>query len=542
MTTAGTGGPRLPLPPTPDAGDDAPNGLFLGPIDDPDRFELMGRGRAGGEGVTWRGCFRGQLAAPVVVAVKQLRRPAAASLGWPTPADVQRWTDQRHLLQALAHQHIVRVHDIFLSTEPHPGGAPAEAGGLPCLVMEWVDGPDLRFVTTSGAADLTARLQAVRDIAAALTSLHSATRTLGNPMVHRDVKPDNVIVSPGRGGVLVDIGTLRPLDDARDPLGMHSRHYTAPEALADIEAPRTAACDVYGLGALAWFCVVGEDPPPADEPGAAEALRIELRAAVRRLRLPDPGGFCDRLLAAVDADPARRPTRPLRWADDLLARVRARRGRRRRRALVAATAVVGLLGVGVTLRPAAVAPAPQLPAFAAFGQSYAPYKAAVNGDRITITPPLGDNRFDHLWGVYAPAEACASTVEFDVAVDTSAHPTAYGIAVAPRAHLEADEPAGASVQYEWEDAADFGIDGSFARPAELPGGAWRATVEPQAMPDVRAPHHVVVRTIGTTMAIDVDGTAALFDVPAVECGGVALRVWGVPAVFSPVQISGPSPV
>ena len=153
-----------------------------------------------------------------------------------------------------------------------------------------------------------------------------------------------------------------------------------------------------------------------------------------------------------------------------------------------------------------------------------------------MTPPLGDDRFGHLWGFYSPAEACAATVEFDVSIDTRAQPAAFGIAVAPRAGSDADQITGSSIQYEWEDAADFGVQGSFARPVELPGGAWRASTDPVRMPDVHARHHVIVRAIGTSMTIDVDGTSAGFDAPGVECGGVGLRAWGAPVEFSHVNV------
>jgi hypothetical protein len=56
------------------------------------------------------------------------------------------------------------------------------------------------------------------------------------------------------------------------------------------------------------------------------------------------------------------------------------------------------------------------------------------------------------------------------------------------------------------------------------------------MPDVHARHHVIVRAIGTSMTIDVDGTSAGFDAPGVECGGVGLRAWGAPVEFSHVNV------
>ncbi|MFP5023526.1 protein kinase domain-containing protein [Pseudonocardia phyllosphaerae] len=537
------GAPIGHAPVSADLRDDEPNGLFLGPAEDPDRFELLGPGLPGGEGTTWRARFRGSLASPVPVAVKQLR-PSSTPDGSPAPADLTRWTDQRHLLQALRHDHLVRVHDLILTSAPHPSGWYDDARGIsftvPCLVMEWVDGTDLRKEAPSGTTTASRLIRYVTEVANAVASLHSVTRTFGNPMLHRDVKPDNVVVSPGRGAVLVDIGTLRPLDGARDPLGLHSRNYTAPEVLADPCAPRTVACDVYGLGALAYFCLVGTDPPPADDDTAIAVVRLELRNATRRLRLRHGRKVVDLVVAALAPDPGDRPSRPSVWADELV-QLFAAHHRRQQRALGAAAAIIGAtgallatvpeaFGVSNTDEPASVA------AFEPFGTAYSTFPASANGDRLEITPPLGDDRFDHLWGFYSPAEACATTIEFDVVVEASANPTAFGIGVVPRAVMEDDQPTGSSVQYEWEDARDFGRSGSYARAVELPGGAWRATIDPAPMPDIHSPHHVVVRAVGTTLSVDVDGTTTNVDTPGVECGGVALRAWGAPARFDHVFI------
>jgi serine/threonine-protein kinase len=336
------GGPSLPSTST-----DRPDGLCAGPPDDSDRFELLGPGSSGGEGTTWKCRFRGTLSTPVMYALKQLRPPAGASPLWPEPADVRRWNDQRHLLQTLDSEHLVRVHDMFLGPPVHPLGAVDVAGdgrefAVPYLVMEWVDGPDLRHAVQRCDIDLAARLGYVHDLADALDTLHSATRTSGNPMLHRDVKPENCLLHLRRGAVLVDLGTLRPVCADRDPLGMHTRHYTAPEVLADPGAARTAAADLYGLGAVAFFCVVGTDPPAADERDAPATILTELQAAAARQGVADPAAFAMHLAAMLHPVPGDRPSRAGTWAARLAMPVVPGTGRHRavpmglRRSFVAA--------------------------------------------------------------------------------------------------------------------------------------------------------------------------------------------------------------
>lgn len=82
-----------------DAGPDEPNGLWAGPADDPDRFELLGPGLAGGEGTTFKARYHGDGGTPLPVAVKRLSRPVGASVSWPSRTDWDRWRDQVHVIQ-----------------------------------------------------------------------------------------------------------------------------------------------------------------------------------------------------------------------------------------------------------------------------------------------------------------------------------------------------------------------------------------------------------------------------------------------------------
>ena len=79
VTRAGPGRPSRSDADLPDADlPDAADGWFVGPDPDPDRYELVGSGLRGGEGTTWKARYRGELDAPLDVAVKQLRPAAGA--------------------------------------------------------------------------------------------------------------------------------------------------------------------------------------------------------------------------------------------------------------------------------------------------------------------------------------------------------------------------------------------------------------------------------------------------------------------------------
>jgi hypothetical protein len=332
------GGYALPPPATTDR--------FAGPPDDLDRYELTGEGVSGGEGTTWRARYHGHLASPLPLAVKLLRRPAAAGPHWPSSADRRRWQDQAALLRHLQLEHVVRLHETFFGPPPHEAGkGDASVPHVAYLVMEWVEGPTLRELCGDRPArrdTIRTLLEYVSQAASALTDLSSLTRSGGNPSLHRDVKPSNCIIHEQRGLILIDVSTLRLIDDGFDPVGMHTPQYTAPEVLAAPHLPRTPATDVYSLGALAAYCLTGRDPDPGRASGT------DLQAAAKNAGVRAPAALAAHIMSTLDPDPDARPTDLLRWSRRL--RVLGRRSVRRAvyAAASAATALV-LAAVGLTL-------------------------------------------------------------------------------------------------------------------------------------------------------------------------------------------------
>jgi serine/threonine protein kinase len=406
--------------------------------------------------------------------------------------------------------------------------------------MEWVSGSTLqrRVRAVTGTRDARARIGWIAQLGEAVSALHSATRTAGNPMVHRDIKPANCMIDDNGRLVLVDVGAMRRTDSSYDARGLHSRRYTAPEVLADLHGPRSAASDVYSRAAVAYFCLTRQDPP---EHGHLTPRRI--RAAIdapRRWRRQ----LAAHLAPALSPRPEERASiGPDAWARQLL-RITARR-RKWPAALgltlaVLVAAVVSLYATGIlTIESVATAPGGSTQSAAgmrAFGGSYQDFAFTAGDSSLFIEPPAD---YRHLWGGYLPAQRCATTVEFDVVLTGTPRLPAYGLAVAPRSALVDDQPQGASIQFEYETPELTSRPGSYVRPATLPGGAWSIAVRPTPAPDLRQARHVRIYAVGSTMAIDIDGRQiAEYDLSDVECGGAAIRVWGAAFTFTGLSVRG----
>lgn len=179
------------------------------------------------------------------------------------------------------------------------------------LAMRLVDGPDLRvLLRRTGRLEPEQAVSVVEQVAAALDAAHAAG------LVHRDVKPGNVLVEDGPGRELhvelADFGLVRPSGAAApgDPEGTPG--YAAPEQLAGEDA--SAAVDVFGLGCVLYELLTGIPPTPVAARAATGDQLPPRESYVHRegLRpsdaLPALGVAFDRIvLAATDPDPGARP-------------------------------------------------------------------------------------------------------------------------------------------------------------------------------------------------------------------------------------------
>ncbi len=183
---------------------------------------------------------------------------------WLDPEVVQRFRSEREILAALRHPNIARLLD---------GGATDD--GRPYLVMEWVDGvPVDRWCETSQAS-VEDRLRLFVKVCGAVHTAHQ------NLVVHRDLKPGNILVTADGEPKLLDFGIAKLLDQAALPrsgtetatgLTPMTPAYASPEQIAG--GAVTTSTDVYALGVLLYELLSGRRPHQvAVDQGAFELLR-----------------------------------------------------------------------------------------------------------------------------------------------------------------------------------------------------------------------------------------------------------------------------
>lgn len=217
------------------------------------------------------------------VALKVLRAELATD-----PAQVDRFVREARLLMDLRHPHLVQ------------GLRVAKEGGTIFFAMERLPGRSLQDVLAAdGRLDEATALQAVVDVAGALGELHK------RGLVHRDVKPGNVLWSEDRGAVLIDLGFAVPRDaggDAETTAG--TVHYIAPEQARGSGALDVRA-DIYALGATLYHLVTGSLPfegETNDEVLAKQLLESLSGERIRDLALsPQLHYFLEKMMAK---DPA----------------------------------------------------------------------------------------------------------------------------------------------------------------------------------------------------------------------------------------------
>jgi serine/threonine-protein kinase len=208
----------------------------------------------GGMGVVYR-AMRADDAYKRVTALK-IMRPE-----YKTPERIERFHRERQILAQLDHPNIARIID---------GGA--TPNGLPYFVMDYVDGMPIDDFCNTRKADLNQRLNLFRQACMAVQYLHE------NRVIHRDLKPGNMLVT-GSGTVkLLDFGIAKLLDT--DPqthapsVAIASPGYASPEQLSG--RPTGPASDIYSLGAILFELLTGLRPHDAAQPTVPVAMQTAM--------------------------------------------------------------------------------------------------------------------------------------------------------------------------------------------------------------------------------------------------------------------------
>ncbi|MDZ8093538.1 MAG: protein kinase [Nostoc sp. DedQUE05] len=185
----------------------------------------------------------------------------------------RQFQDEARRLATCIHPNIVRVSDFFVEA------------GLPYMVMEYIPGETLgdAFVLPGITLPEATAIHYIRQIGAALQVVHN------NGLLHRDVKPDNIILRQGTQEViLIDFGIAREFNGGvrQTHTGLVSEGYSPIEQYMT-QAARTPATDVYGLAATLYALLTAQVPMPAllrdrEQMPSPRELQPHLSAAVNQ--------------------------------------------------------------------------------------------------------------------------------------------------------------------------------------------------------------------------------------------------------------------
>jgi len=260
------------------------------------------------------------------------------------------------------------------------------------LWMELVRGATLeQLVRAQGPLDAVTARRLGLEMGGALAAVHAAG------LVHRDVKPANVVQDSEGRFVLADFGLGRRWDRpgaAPGPSG--TPMYMAPELLAG--APAAARSDLYSLGLLLWFALAGRHPFETDSLAGLIAMAKQGPKPGLLERRPDlPAGLVRIVERAIAPDPGKRHASAQNFVRELEAWSPARSGPAPRRLLAVAAVLVAAIGIAATMawraRRAEI-PTPTgepVPAGVASG-SYAVEATFLRRDEGRATPLLSGDR------------------------------------------------------------------------------------------------------------------------------------------------------
>jgi tRNA A-37 threonylcarbamoyl transferase component Bud32 len=265
----------------------------------------------------------------------RLKRRIALKLIAPELAQDERFRErfarEAELAMSLEHPNVVPIHDA------------GEVDGRLYLAMRHVEGKDLRtLLREEGPLTPERALAIVRQVAAALDAAHAAG------LVHRDVKPSNVLLDSNGHVYLADFGIAREASatDAGVPgaPSLGTPAYLAPEQVESGQVDGRA--DVYSLGCLLFECLTGEPPFPGGSRLAVIWAHLEEEPPRASQRRPELGDSVDPVIRKAMA---KRPEERFETCSELVVAaeealgVGAPRRRRRRAALLAAAALAVVL-------------------------------------------------------------------------------------------------------------------------------------------------------------------------------------------------------
>jgi serine/threonine protein kinase len=250
------------------------------------RYEIKGVLGMGGMGVVYR-AWDTELGE--AVAIKTLRMDAALS----EPVALERFKQEIRLARKITHRNVVRTHDL------------GEVEGLYFITMEFVEGQSLKhLIQGRGSLPVKVVLTVGKQLCRALEVAHE------QGVIHRDIKPQNLIVEPSGTLKVMDFGIARlaTRTEGMTQAGMAigTPEYMAPEQLLGGEVDFRA--DLYATGAVLFEALTGRTPFVADSPITLVAKQLEeLPPSPQSLNAEVPEPLSALVLKTLAKDPNERP-------------------------------------------------------------------------------------------------------------------------------------------------------------------------------------------------------------------------------------------
>ena len=235
------------------------------------RYEIDSPFRDGGQSSTFLGTDR-KTGARVVAKVLDIK-------GLDTWKQLELFEREVRVLSSLSHPLMPQFLDVLMD----------EDTGARALIMTHIPGDDLsRVLKKEGPLSEAALWQTLLDVSESLAVLHRAS----SPLVHRDVKPQNLVRRPDGRVALVDFGGVGSAHRSDGSTVVGTFGYMAPEQLYGQSSPAT---DLYALGASLLTLSTGKEPEVQQRQGlgidvdrSAPHLSESLRSILRRLVQPEP--------------------------------------------------------------------------------------------------------------------------------------------------------------------------------------------------------------------------------------------------------------
>jgi len=259
-------------------------------------YDLLAKIAEGGMGTVYKGRHRdsGQIVAIKIVPPNMARNPVF----------LKRFEQEFQAARMLDHPNIVKGID-YCGT-----------GTTPFLVMEFVDGESLGQKLERERRIPEA--ESVRIIGQVCQGLHKAHK---QGMIHRDVKPDNIMLTADGTAKLTDLGLVKDMDAelnlTRTGRGLGTPHFMAPEQFRNAKSA-DVRCDIYSLGATLYQMVTGELPFKSCGPLDAWMKKVHNEITPPRQIVPTLSERIDwAIRRSMNANPEERPASCREFVEDL---------------------------------------------------------------------------------------------------------------------------------------------------------------------------------------------------------------------------------